>query len=321
MTAGGGSPETIALGRSGEQVCRIVFGTDALGGHGWGAFDEGASLQAISRAVDLGVTLFDTADCYGLGQSELRLGAALRNTPNAQIASKFGVRIDAQGRTHHDNSAGWLDEALDASLRRLGRDHIDLYQIHYWDRRRPLRETLEQLEDKRRSGKIRWYGVSNCTLDMIGEGGLPPALVSCTFEASLAERRWEAEFDAFADVGVTGLSWGSLGQGLLTGKYDTVNRPAEGDRRNRATYPKFHGEALTRNLRVVEALRDLAVNYPGKTIGQMAVRWLLDRSPNSAAIVGMKNPGQVDDNLGAVGWSLRPTDAAELDRLSTPGAL
>lgn len=319
MTTVSGSPETTALGRSGLEVCRIVFGTDALGGHGWGVFDEGASLAAISRAVDLGVTLFDTADCYGLGQSELRLGVALRDKPRALIASKFGVRIDAAGRTFHDNSADWLDEALDASLRRLGRDHIDLYQIHYWDRRRPLRETLEQLEDKRRSGKIRWYGISNCTVDMIGEGDLPPALVSCTFEASLAERRWEAEFDAFAAAGVTGLSWGSLGQGLLTGKYDTVNRPAEGDRRNRATYPKFHGEALMRNLRVVEALREVALNYPGKTIGQIAVRWLLDRSPNSAAIVGMKNSGQVEDNLGALGWSLTAADAATLDQLSNPG--
>ena len=316
MTAEDGSPETTSLGHSGEEVCRIVFGTDALGGHGWGAFDEAASLQAISRAVDLGVTLFDTADCYGLGQSELRLGAALRDRPDALIASKFGVRIDANGRTFHDNSADWLDEALDASLRRLGRDHIDLYQIHYWDRRRPLRDTLEQLEDKRRAGKIRWYGVSNCTMDMIGEGELPPALVSCTFEASLAERRWEGEFDAFAAAGVTALSWGSLGQGLLTGKYDTVNRPAEGDRRNRATYPKFHGEALMRNLRVVETLREMTLNYPGKTIGQIAVRWLLDRSRNSAAIVGMKNSGQVDDNLGALGWSLTAADMAELDRLS-----
>lgn len=319
MTTSGASPETTALGRSGPEICRIVFGTDALGGHGWGTFDEGASLRAISRAVDLGVTLFDTADCYGLGQSELRLGAALRDKPQALIASKFGVRIDAGGRTVHDNSAKWLDEALDSSLQRLGRNHIDLYQIHYWDRRRPLRDTLDQLEDKRRAGKIRWYGVSNCTMDMIGEDELPAALVSCTFEASLAERRWEAAFDAFAAAGVTGLSWGSLGQGLLTGKYDTVNRPVEGDRRNRATYPKFHGDALLRNLHVVESLKAMAQTYPGKTIGQIAVRWLLDRSPNSAAIVGMKNPGQVDDNLGALGWSLTPADVAELDRLSIPG--
>lgn len=311
------SPETVPLGRSGIDICRIVFGTDALGGHGWGAFDEEAALEAISGALDLGVNLFDTADCYGLGQSEQRLGRALRGHP-AMVASKFGVRIGSDGRTFYDNSREWLDEALDASLRRLGRDHIDLYQVHYWDQRRPLRETFEQLEEKRRAGKIRWYGVSNCTRDMIGEGEVPEALVSCTFEASLAERRWEPAFDAFEAAGVTGLSWGSLGQGLLTGKYDTHNRPAEGDRRNRPTYPKFHGEALTRNLVVVEALRTLQASYPGRSVGQIAIRWLLDRRPEFAAIVGMKNPRQVAEILGALGWSLAPQDVAELDRLSNP---
>src|SRR3990167_5633663 len=155
-----GYPETIPLGRSGIDICRVVFGTDALGGHGWGAFDEAVSMGAVSRALDLGVNLFDTADCYGLGKSEQRLGRALRGKHQALVASKFGVRIGADGRTFYDNSPEWLDEALDASLRRLGRDHIDLYQVHYWDKQRPLRETFEQLEEKRRSGKIRWYGVS-----------------------------------------------------------------------------------------------------------------------------------------------------------------
>lgn len=311
-------PETTPLGRSGVDICRIVFGTDALGGHGWGAFDEQASLEAIASALDLGVSLFDTADCYGLGLSEQRLGKALRDKPQALVASKFGVRFGSDGRTFYDNSPEWLDEALDASLRRLGRDHIDLYQIHYWDQTRPLRETFEQLEEKRRAGKIRWYGVSNCTRDMIGDGEMPQALVSCTFEASLAERRWEAAFDAFCEVGVTGLSWGSLGQGLLTGKYDTSNRPAEGDRRNRPTYPKFHGEALTRNLGVIEALRALQSAYPGRSVGQIAVRWLLDRRPNCAAVIGMKNPRQVADNFGALGWNLSAQDVAELDRVSNP---
>jgi aryl-alcohol dehydrogenase-like predicted oxidoreductase len=268
--------------------------------------------------LDLGVNLFDTADCYGLGQSEQRLGKALKGKPQALVASKFGVRIGADGRTFYDNSPEWLDEALDASLLRLGRDHIDLYQVHYWDLRRPLRETFEQLEDKRRAGKIRWYGVSNCTPDMIGSGETPQALVSCSFEASLAERRWEAAFDAFDAAGVTGLSWGSLGQGLLTGKYNNSKRPAEGDRRNRPTYPKFHGEALSRNLGVVEAIKALQSSYPGRSIGQIAVRWLLDRRPACAAIVGMKNPQQVGDNIGALGWRLAPDDVAHLDRLSDP---
>lgn len=311
-------PETVTLGRSEVDVCRIVFGTDALGGHGWGAFDEEASLRAISSALDLGVDLFDTADCYGLGLSEQRLGKALRDRPETLVASKFGVRIGSDGRTFYDNSREWLDEALDASLSRLCRDHIDLYQVHYWDQRRPLRDTFEQLEEKRRAGKIRWYGVSNCTREMIGEGELPQALVTCTFEASLAERRWDAAFDAFEAEGVTGLSWGSLGQGLLTGKYDVNNRPGEGDRRNRPTYPKFHGEALARNLHVVEALRALQSSYPGRSVGQIAIRWLLDRRADSAAIVGMKNPRQVAEILGALGWSLAAGDVAELDRLSNP---
>lgn len=309
--------ESMPLGGAGVEVCRIVFGTDALGGHAWGPFDEQASMKAIAVAAERGVDLFDTADCYGLGMSELRLGRALEGLKHVRVASKFGVRVNDAGRTFYDNSAAWLNEALDASLRRLRRDHIDLYQVHYWDQQRPLRETFEQLEDKRRDGKIGWYGVSNCTMEMIGPGALPPGLVSCTFEASLAERRWEAELDAFAAAGVTGLSWGSLGQGLLTGKYNQDKRPGEGDRRNRPTYPKFHGEALERNLRIVEAMREMTSRYPGRTIGQIAIRWLLDTRPACAAIVGMKHAGQVEDILGSLGWSLAADDVAELDRLSS----
>lgn len=315
MTA---TPERIPLGSSGIDLARIVFGTDALGGHAWGDFSETEAMAAIGHAVEAGVNLFDTADVYGLGQSESRLGRALAGRADALVATKFGVRVDAAGRTHYDNSPSWLTTALEASLRRLGRSHVDLYQIHYWDRLRPLRDTFDQLEDLRRDGKIRWYGVSNCTLADIGPGPLPEGLVSCTFEASLVERRWEADFNAFGANGVTGLSWGSLGQGLLTGKYDTVRRPAEGDRRNRDTYPKFHGEALERNLRLVDELKRLQPRYPGKTVGQLAIRWLLDRRPTCAAIIGMKSPAQADDNLGALGWALDAADVQRLDDLSRP---
>lgn len=316
----GAALEAMPLGRAGLDVCRIVFGTDALGGHAWGAFDEKASMDAVALAAERGVNLFDTADCYGLGLSEIRLGKALADRPDARVASKFGVRQDAGGRTVYDNSSAWLDAALDASLTRLGRDHIDLYQVHYWDGARPLRDTFEQLEDKRREGKIGWYGVSNCTREMIGEGALPPGLVSCTFEASLVERKWEAEFDAFARADVAGLSWGSLGQGLLSGKYDRENRPAEGDRRNRSTYPKFHGAELERNLRIVDALREMAPRYPGRTTAQLAIRWLLDHRATTAAIVGMKTMAQVDDVLGALGWNLNDVDQRALGFMSSTPA-
>lgn len=313
----------VRLGGSPLAVSRLGFGCDPIGGHGWGAVDGDEALRAIAAAIDRGITLFDTADCYGLGESERILGRAIRGRRDAVvIASKFGVRVERGGRARYDNSAAWLDSALDASLQRLSTDRIDLYQIHYWDHATPIGAIFERLERKRDEGKIGYYGISNIDLAEHRLDAMPPGLVSFSFEYSLANRRHEDAIRRMTErQGLTFLSWGSLGQGVLSGKYDHDRRPGDGDRRNRPEYGNFHGARFDRNLEIVAALRGCGQRAGGRTPSQAAMRWILDRLANAVVLVGIKSRAQLQENLGAMGWHLDAEDLAALGRLSQPNAL
>ena len=306
--------EYVKLGGSSITVSRLGFGCDPIGGHAWGPVDTDEAVRAISAAVDSGVTLFDTADCYGIGESERLLGRALRGRRDAVvIASKFGVRIGGDGRTYYDNSSAWLDSALDMSLARLGIDRIDLYQVHYWDGATPLDAIFERLERKRDAGKIGFYGVTNIDLPDDAFDTPPPGLASFSFEYSLASRQHEDAIRRMAEGhGLTFLSWGSLGQGVLTGKYDRHMRPGDGDRRSRPTYGNFHGRRFERNLEIVDALRCCG----GRPPAQAAMRWILDRFDKAVVLAGIKSRAQLDENIGAMNWRLRARDVAMLERLS-----
>lgn len=310
--------EYVKLGGSSLRVSRLGFGCDPIGGHAWGTVDAAEAARAISAAIDCGVTLFDTADCYGLGESERLLGRALQGRRHqAVIASKFGVRIGSDGRTFYDNSPAWLDSALDASLARLGADRIDLYQVHYWDGTTPLVAVFEQLERKRDDGKIGFYGVTNVELPDDLFDPMPPGLAAFSFEYSLANRQHEDAIRRMAeDRGLTFLSWGSLGQGVLTGKYDRSRRPGEGDRRNRPAYGNFHGRRFERNLEIVEALRACDENCGGRRPAQAAMRWILDRFDGAVVLAGIKSRAQLDENVGAMDWHLGAQEFAMLERLS-----
>lgn len=310
--------EYVTLGNSPLTVSRLGFGCDPIGGHAWGAVDADEARRAIAAAVDRGVTLFDTADCYGRGESERLLGEALHSRrDDVVIASKFGVRTGDNGGTVYDNSPAWLDAALDASLERLGTERIDLYQVHYWDRQTPVAEIFDRLERKRADGKIGYYGVTNMDLANYTLDEIPPGLVSFSFEYSLADRRHEDSIRGMSErLGLTFLSWGSLGQGILTGKYGRDNLPGEGDRRSRPTYGNFHGARLDRNLRIVDALRDCGGRSAGRSPSQVAMRWILDRVGSSVVLAGIKSRAQLEDNFGATGWRLDERDFETLDRLS-----
>ena len=183
------------------------------------------------------------------------------------------------------------------------------------------------IERKREDGKIGWYGITNIDLADLAGAGIPPGLVSFSFEYSLADRRHEATILRMCGPPPperqrpTFLSWGSLGQGILTGKYGRGNLPGEGDRRSRSTYGNFHGARLDRNLRIVDALRDCGERADGRSPSQVAVRWILDRLESSVVLAGIKSRAQLDDNLGAIGWHLEDRDYEKLDRLSQPAEL
>lgn len=309
--------DAVTLGSSGTLIPRLGFGGCPMGQHGWGATDEQQLVEAVRVAFDHGVRFFDTADVYGQGTSERILGKALgRDRDRAIVATKFGVRLK-DGKTFYDNSPKWMEEALHGSLTRLGTDCVDLYQLHYADDVTPLDEVLATLERFKEAGKIRYYGLTNVTVPPDSS----PNLVSFSYEYSLSNRRHETTvLDTVATTSATFLSWGSLGQGVLTGKYSRDTQFDANDRRSRSTYVNFHGDRLAANLRIVEAVKDCLAGYPGRTISQLAIRWILDYVPRSVALVGMKNREQAENNCGALGWSLTAEDLGYLTRISAAHA-
>ena len=309
--------ETAELGTTGLQVSRVAFGGCPMGGHGWGNVSRCDFKHAINTALDSGVNFFDTADTYGLGEGERTLGEALRGRRDqAVIATKFGVRVE-NGRTFHDNSPTWIRTALEASLRRLGTDHIDLYQVHYRDGVTPLVDVVGTLGELQREGKATHIGLSNVGQEDAAElDDLPKAFVSFQNEFSLANRTHEDDMVALIDrFDFTPLTWGSLGQGILSGKYDATSTFGPNDRRSRPIYVNFHGDKLAHNLMIVEVLRQTAEQLD-KSVPAVAIRWILDHLPGSVAIVGIKNVKQLESNLKAVGWSLPDEALAELDSVS-----
>ena len=308
-----------ALGRTDLRVSRLGFGCCPMGGHGWCEVSPDDVERAVRVALDGGVNFFDTADVYGLGESERRLGKALKGRrQEAIIATKGGVRfrVDPQAGTYYDNSPAWLNHALEESVRRLQVDCIDLYQVHYRDGRTPLSDVIELLEANRKAGKIRYYGLSNISWDEIASFPIPSALVTFQAQYSLASRSNEAGIAKIArNKELTLLSWGSLGQGILTGKYDVHSRFPVNDRRSRPVYVNFHGARLYKNMMLVEAMRGLP-SYPARSLAQIAIRWILDYLGFGTALVGIKTPLQITENIGAFGWHLSQAEIDCLDLVS-----
>lgn len=310
--------EYITLRNSDLRVSRLCMGGCPLGGYGWGVTQEAELIAAVHTALDQGITFFDTADTYGLGQSEEILGKALAgHRPEVAIASKFGVRV-GKGKTVYDNSPEWLKETLHASLNRLGTDYIDLYQIHYRDGVTPIGEVVDALEEVKKEGKIRYYGLSNIhESDMEELRSQVGKFVSFQDEYSLACRKNEADMFQLADeLQMTPLTWGSLGQGILTGKYtkENVNFGAD-DRRSRDVYVNFHGEKLLKNLEIVEVMKQVA-EANDKPVPAVAIRFILDHIPGSVVLCGAKRPEQILGNIKGADWKLSAEDMEKLEEIS-----
>lgn len=288
-----------------------------MGRYGWGAVREDELIEAVHTALEQGVTFFDTADTYGLGQSEITLGKALgKHRQEVIVASKFGVRVQ-NGITSYDNSPQWIRSALEASLKRLNTDYIDLYEVHYRDDKTPVAAVVDTLEELKKKGYIRYYGLSNIHVKDIPE--LMPfagKFVCFQDEYSLACRKNEKDIQEIADkLNMNPCTWGSLGQGILTGKYDRNVAFGSDDRRSRDIYVNFHGEKLVKNLVLVDKMRKLATRY-GKPVAAVAIRYILDFLPNSVVLCGAKRPGQVLDNLEGIGWTLEKDDLEYLESIS-----
>jgi hypothetical protein len=286
------------LGKSGLDVSRIAFGTWQLGGD-WGQTDTVAAMEAIRRAAEKGVTFFDTAQAYGFGQSERLLAAALSHLPRTQVvlATKGRLRRAGTG-VARDASPAWIKKGVDASLRALGTDYIDLFQMHWPDPKTPFEETAEALAKLIADGKIRHVGVSNFDVEQIEAFSATLPVETLQPPYHLFRQDIEAEVLPYTkanDIGV--LVYGPLAHGLLGGRLgpDTTFTPGDW----RAKSPIFSGETFARNLRVVAQLEKLATRELGITLAQLVTAWTLANPAVDVAIVGTRNAAHVDQALAA----------------------
>ena len=309
--------ETIQLKGIDLPVSRLCTGGCPAGEYGWGNVDHQLIEGAIRRAFELGVNFFDTADTYGLGRSECNMGEVLHDVrDHVVLATKFGVRVE-NGRTFYDNSPAYIRTALENSLRRLNTEYVDLYQIHYLDGVTPVEAIMETLVRLKDEGKLRAIGLSNVN-EAQADAFAPYAEHIATFQNhySLAHRSEEPAMLAIAEsLNAAALTWGSLGQGILTGKYGADVHFESNDRRSRTIYDNFYGDKLHKNLRIVEVMRPIAQAH-GVPVAAVAVRWILDHLPHSVVITGMKSPAQAEGNALALTFALTHDEIAALEEVS-----
>ena len=303
------------LGRSGLIVSAIGLGCNNFGGRN----DAAATRAVVHKALDLGITFFDTSDTYGTaGASEEYLGRALAGERHRIVLATKFARPMAAGE---GASRRYIISAVEASLKRLGTDYIDLYQQHIADPRTPIEETLRALDDLVRQGKVRYIGCSTLSAWEVVEAqwtarhlGLN-AFVSCQERYNLLEREVEAAVLPVAErYGLGLIPFSPLCNGLLTGKYRRNAPLPQGTRL--ATTPRLAERTLTeRNWALAERLGEFAAAR-GRTLLELALSWLLQRPAVASVIAGATTPAQVAANVAAGGWRLSREDMDEIDRLT-----
>lgn len=322
------------LGRTGLEITRVGFGAWAVGGggyaFGWGPQDDNESIAAMEKAADLGVNWIDTAPVYGLGRSEEVVGRALERIPAGMrpyVFTKCSLVWPEGGReVTHSLDASSIRRECEASLRRLGVEAIDLYQVHWprWtnapdaaaDR---LEEGWGALAVLKREGKVRHIGVSNFGVDDLERANRVAPVESLQPPYSLLRRKIEAEVLPYClahDIGV--IVYSPMQAGLLSGKMtrERIAALPEDDWRKRTR--EYQEPNLSANLAFVEVLRTVAARH-GRTPGEAAIAWTLRHPAVTAAIAGFRRPAQVAEMVKAADFELRDTDAAEIER-AIPGA-
>jgi aryl-alcohol dehydrogenase-like predicted oxidoreductase len=306
------------LGNSTLDVSVVGLGGNNFGGR----IDFGASRRVVDGAIERGINLIDTADSYGnKGGSEEALGQILGDKrKRIVLATKFGLPMDDAGKLR-GASRHYIAHAVEASLKRLRTDWIDLYQLHRPDPQTPIEETLRALDELVRAGKVRFIGCSNLSAQQVIEADdlakrhdLAP-FVSCQDEYSLLAREIERELVPAAKArGMGVLPYFPLASGLLTGKYKRGVPPSSGTRL--AKLPRHADDFMTEhNWRIVGEL-EAFVARRGRTMLELAFSWLLRDPVVASVIAGATTAQQLEQNIAAAGWTLSPEDLAEVDRIT-----
>ncbi|WP_407287515.1 aldo/keto reductase [Streptomyces sp. BP-8] len=294
----------------------LVVSAQGLGcmgmSHGYGESDDEQSIATINRALDLGVSLLDTSDFYGAGHNEELIGRAIAGRRDeAVLATKFGFANRLGEPTAIRGDAAFVRQACDASLRRLGVDHIDLYYQHRVDPRTPIEETVGAMAELVAAGKVRHLGLSEAGVETLRRAHAVHPIAALQSEWSLWTRDLEQEIAPVCrELGIGLVPFSPLGRGFLTGQYTSVQGLAESDVRR--TQPRFADGNLEQNLAIVGKLNELAAEK-GISAGQLALAWVQYRGDDVVPIPGTRRQKYLEENLGALAVELSPAEIAAID--------
>ena len=296
------------LGAQGLQVSAIGLGCMGMSDF-YGPADDQVSLKVLNRAIDIGVNFLDTADMYGMGSNERLLAQVLKTRRSEVVlATKFGhVRGPDGAVLRIDGSPEYVKSACEASLQRLGVDHIDLYYQHRVDRKVPIEETVGAMAELVKAGKVRHLGLSEAAASTVRRAAKVHPIAALQSEYSLWSRDVEQEvLPVCEELGIGLVAYSPLGRGFLTGDIKSVNELDPGDYRRQN--PRFQADNLPANLALVEALKEIA-KARGCTAAQLALAWLLHRSPHVVPIPGTRSIARLEENAAAAAIAL--TDVEE----------
>ncbi|MFG1348334.1 aldo/keto reductase [Xanthobacter autotrophicus] len=308
------------LGRSGLSVSAIGLGCMGMSEF-YGPSDDEQSLATLAAALDLGINFFDTADMYGVGHNERLLGRFLKGRRDRVIlATKFGnVRGPNGERLGISGTPDYVRTACDASLGRLGIDTIDLYYQHRVDPNTPIEETVGAMKGLVEAGKVRFLGLSECSVETLRRAHTVHPISAVQIEYSLWSRDPETEMlDACRDMGIAFVAYSPLGRSFLTGAMTSLDSLAPDDFRR--ANPRFAGAALAQNLKLTGALKDVAAGK-GATSAQIALAWILGKQEHVVPIPGTRRLTYLQENAAATAIRLTADEIASLDALFAPEAV
>jgi aryl-alcohol dehydrogenase-like predicted oxidoreductase len=310
------------FGRTGLDVSAVGFGCWEVGG-GYGQADEADFARAVGRALDLGINCFDTAEGYGMGASERALGQALGGRRDeAIIVTKFGMNYKDMPNLR-DGSRARAVASIEKSLKHLGTDFVDVYLVHWPDRLTSFDETMSALDDIVREGKARFVGVSNFKREEIETCMSTRRVDVVQYGYNLFDRRMQRDVFPYCEAqGIGFMAYGSLAYGLLTGTFTEHMDFGSGDWRARQGKmgsiklfeALFGEERFPHNVRAVDELKTIAARYE-RSLPQLALRWATSHPSVSTALVGCRTIEEVEDNAGAIGWSIDEADLTEIDAI------
>ncbi len=311
--------DTRTLGDQGLTVSALGLGCMGMSAL-YGTAEEDASIDTIHRALDLGITFFDTADIYGPFTNEQLVGKALRpRREEATIATKFGIVRDESGAMHGINGRpAYVHEACDASLQRLGVDHVDLYYLHRVDPDVPIEETVGAMGQLVDAGKVRYLGLSEAAPDTLRRAHGEHPITALQTEYSLWSRDPEDEIlPTCRDLGIGFVPYSPLGRGFLTGRFQSPHDLPEDDWRRHN--PRFQGENVTMNLHLVDEVKRLA-GAKGVTPAQLALAWVLEQGDDMVPIPGTTSAEHLEENAAALDVTFSDRELERIDEIAPQGA-